>query len=118
MSSDAPNEPGSAVEPDCENPLPRDTPTNQETHNMVSDLVIGVNFRKKDNLFQALFILITVLVLSSAGAIAAAINTDWQIPWYGGAMAGAFFGLVIGLLTSGVFLMIYRGLRHLKGKHD
>jgi hypothetical protein len=33
-------------------------------------------------------------------------------------IVGGFLGLIAGLLGSGVFLMIYRAVRHAKGKHD
>ena len=52
------------------------------------------------------------------GAILAAVNTQWNLPWYGGALVGSFLGLVLGILTSGIFLMVYRAVRHIQGKHD
>ena len=46
--------------------------------------------------------------------------------WYGreqgyfkqGLLFGGLIGLVAGLLLTGIFIMIYRGLRHLMGRHD
>jgi hypothetical protein len=52
------------------------------------------------------------------GAILAALNAHWDLPWFGGALIGSFAGLVIGIFASGIFLMIYRAARHIKGKHD
>jgi hypothetical protein len=45
-------------------------------------------------------------------------NGQWKLPWHGGALVGAFAGLVIGVLDSGTILMFYRGLRHFQGKHE
>jgi hypothetical protein len=87
-------------------------------YNIVSDTLTGVNFRRKDNAFQAVFVFFTVVFTSIAGAVLAALNAGWNLPWYGGALIGAFAGLVIGILASGIFLMVYRGIRHIVGKHD
>ena len=87
-------------------------------YNVVSDTVTGLNVRKSDNRFQAMFILAAALVLAAVGAILAALNGDWELPWFGGALIGGFAGLVIGFFASGIFLMVYRAVRHLQGKHD
>ncbi|MCA9056940.1 MAG: hypothetical protein KDA85_00515 [Planctomycetaceae bacterium] len=90
----------------------------KDTYNVVSDTVTGVNLRWSDNKFQALCILVSVLLLAFVGAAAAALNSGWQLPWYGGAGIGASAGLVIGTFGSGIFLMIYRAVRHIRGQHD
>jgi ABC-type uncharacterized transport system permease subunit len=90
----------------------------QVAYNVVTDLVTGVNVRGNDNKFQAIFVTVSVLLIAGLGAILAAINTQWNLPWYGGALIGSFLGLVLGILTSGIFLMIYRAVRHIQGKHD
>ena len=87
-------------------------------YNLVTDTVTGVNVRGSDNKFQAIFVFISTGIAAAMGAILAALNTQWELPWYAGALAGAFAGLVLGILSSGIFLMIYRALRHLKGHHD
>lgn len=87
-------------------------------YNVVSDTVTGVNVRWSDNRFQAIVVTISMLILSFFGAALAALNSQWNLPWYGGALAGAFAGLVVGVFGSGIFLMVYRAVRHLKGKHD
>ena len=87
-------------------------------YNIVSDTVVGLNIRKSDNVFQAKFIGITVLVLATIGAALAALNPGWNLPWFGGALAGSLAGLIIGVFASGIFLMIYRAVRHVKGDHE
>jgi ABC-type microcin C transport system permease subunit YejE len=42
---------------------------------------------------------------------------DWNLPWFGGALIGAFAGLIMGVFGSGIYLMVYRALQHLKGDH-
>ena len=94
---------------------PRDQPPgvvpNRAAYNVVSDLVTGANVRWRDNLFQALAILACLLLGAAIGCFFVA---DRPL----GVLAGAVGGLVFGLFGSGVFLMIYRGLRHLRGQHD
>ncbi len=91
--------------------------TNRETYNVIADTATGVNIRRSDNLFQALFILIAIAICSALGALLAIFN-DWGLPWFGGALVGGFAGLVLGFFASGVFLMVYRAKRHAHGKHD
>ncbi len=74
--------------------------------------------RWSDNKFQAVFVIISVMLAASVGAILAALNPRSGLPWYGGAALGAFAGLVIGIFSSGIFLMVYRAARHIQGKHD
>ncbi len=101
-------EPGSNTPPDT---------SGRDVYNIVSDTVVGLNVRKSDNIFQAKFIGITVLVLATIGGASAALNSEWNLPWFGGALAGAFAGLIIGVFASGIFLMIYRAVKHVKGDH-
>ena len=98
-------------------PVPGETEPDH-TYNVVTDLVTGVNVRGNDNKFQAIFVIVSVLLIAGLGAILAAVNTQWNLPWYGGALVGSFLGLVLGILTSGIFLMVYRAVRHIQGKHD
>lgn len=92
--------------------------TGMATYNVVSDTVTGVNLRGSDNKFQAKFVAASVVVLALVGAVLGLLKPRWQLQWYGGAMIGAFAGLVFGIFASGLFLMIYRAARHAKGKHD
>jgi hypothetical protein len=86
-------------------------------YNIVSDTVTGVNFRLKDNVFQAIFVFLTVIASSIVGAVLPSLN-DWNLAWFEGALAGAFAGLILGILTSGTILMVYRAIRHIGGTHD
>ena len=86
------------------------TSKDREAYNLVTDTIVGPNIRWKDNLFQAVAIFVCTLL----GALIAFLI--WRGP--GEAIAGAFCGLVFGLFTSGIFLMIYRAIRHLSGRHD
>ena len=92
--------------------------SDQAARKIVADTVAGVNFRKNDNKFQAIWVLVSIIVLAIAGSILAIFIPSWQLPWYGGALAGAFAWMVVGIFSSGIFLMIYRAVMHLKGKHD
>jgi hypothetical protein len=87
-------------------------------YNIVTDTAFGPNLRWSDNKFQAICVFAAVVVAAIAGAILAAVKTQWNLPWPAGALIGAFAGLVIGVFSSGIWLMFYRAARHLKGKHD
>lgn len=112
--SDNPIEP----EPAPDQSQPQSVSATRASYNLFSDTVIGVNTRKSDNKFQAIFIGISILVLAAVGGLLVAWNTGWKMPWYAGALLGAFAGLVFGTFASGMFLMIYRAWRHVQGKHD
>jgi len=90
----------------------------RKAYNVVTDTVTGVNVRWSDNRFQAVFVGISVLVLTPVGAALAALNPSWNLPWFGGGAVGAFAGLVFGIFTSGIWLGIYRFIQHMRGQHD
>lgn len=83
-----------------------------ESYNVVSDTPIGVNVRGRDNLVQLLAIVAGLILGAGVGALASPRDRVT------GVVAGAFAGLLAGLLLSGLALMIYRGLRHARGRHD
>lgn len=85
--------------------------TSREAYNLVSDTVTGVNFRLRDNLIQGAAILATIIV----GAVVGALLAD---DWRGGLFAGALIGMIAGLFISGIVIMIVRGVRHARGKHN
>jgi hypothetical protein len=93
----------------------------REAYNIVSDTVVGMNTRKSDNLFQLKVILVCLIVGVLLGAIAGAVLSDSGDRLVGGLAGGlvlGFLAVVLGLFGSGIYLMIYRSIRHLKGKHD
>ena len=98
--------------------LPRSVDPDQAIYNVLVDTVTGVNARWSDNLFQAIFVFVSVVVVAVLGAVLAYLNPSWNLPWYGGALIAGFLGLLFGILASGIYLMLYRAGRHLKGKHD
>ena len=118
MTDQNPYEPGCATNADSEKSQVKGISSGQAAYNVVADTVTGVNVRKSDNLFQAIFILVTILLLAALGAVLAAVYGGEDLPWFGGALIGAFAGLVAGFFSSGVFLMIYRAVRHIKGRHE
>lgn len=85
--------------------------TGRQAYNLVADTVAGPNLRPSDNLYQGLAILVCLVLGAGIGFLAVAD----RLP---GALLGGFLGLLIGLFGSGIFLMIYRAVRHARGKHD
>ncbi len=117
MLNDNPYKPDPSSDPHPENKPSEDLSAGHAAYNIVSDTVFGLNTRKGDNKFQAKCIFVSVLVLATAGAVLAALNRDSGLPWYVGALIGAFAGLIIGVFGSGIYLMVYRAVRHMKGDH-
>ena len=94
-----------------DDPTVSELSASQATYNTLSDTVTGANLRFSDNCLQATCILACLLL----GAVIGAVFVQEPIP---GAITGGLIGIVVGLLGSGIFLMIYRDIRHMKGKHD
>lgn len=115
MTNENPFEPSTT--PATDDATPHEHMTGLDAYNVVSDTVTGVNFRKRDNLMQALFIFIAVVVVALVFTVLALLIPSWDMPWFIGTAIGAFAGLVLGALTSGFFLMIYRAVQHARGKH-
>ena len=105
-------------EPNQEEQPQQQSSSGADAVKIISDTVVGVNVRKSDNWFQAKCILVCVILFSIIGVILCVLFPDSELPWFAGALAGAFAGLVIGTFGSGIFLMIYRFIRHAQGKHD
>lgn len=103
-------------------PADSHTPSGQAagdpTYKIVTDTVTGVNVRMSDNLFQAVFIFITVLICAAIGSVIILVQGSQDVPWFVGAIAGSFVGLILGVILSGIVLMVYRTVRHLRGQHD
>ena len=117
MSNENPYQPSEA-EPAPELDSTKRVSSGRAAYNVFSDTVTGVNARKSDNKFQALFIAASIPIFAIIGAVVVLFNPRWLIPWLGGAVFGAFAGLLVGVFASGTVLMFYRGKRHLDGKHD
>ena len=83
--------------------------SDKELYNIVSDTVIGFNNRKSDNRLQ---VKITFVVMILCGAIGGFFDgTDWFV-------FGCFGGLFIGIIISGIYLMIFRAIKHAQGDHE
>jgi hypothetical protein len=85
--------------------------TGSQVYNIVTDIATGPNSRRKDNVYQAIAIFTCLLVGALVGFFVAVDRAF-------GATVGGFAGLLFGLFASGIFLMFFRALRHLRGKHD
>ena len=85
-------------------------------YSVFTDTVTGVNLRWKDNLFQGVFVVISVLVCGLLGVVLAALNPRWRMDMGLIGVAGALAGLVLGIFASGFLLMIYRARQHLNRK--
>lgn len=105
--------------PDAEGPVDADVVDDakssqdrgRHTYNLFTDVVTGANVRLLDNVIQA----VAIGVSTIAGAAIGAIAIEERIP---GALFGAVGGMIVGLFASGIFLMIFRAVMHLRGKHD
>jgi hypothetical protein len=98
-------------EPKASEDSPKPTLTGRQAYNLVTDTVAGPNLRWKDNLYQGLAILIGLLLGAGIGFL---VVSDRLL----GALVGGFIGLLVGLFGSGTFLMVYRAVKHARGKHD
>jgi hypothetical protein len=85
--------------------------TGRQAYNLVSDTVAGPNVRLKDNLYQGLAVLVCLFLGAGIGFL---VLKDGLM----GVLLGGFIGLLVGLFGSGLFLMIYRAVKHAQGKHD
>jgi len=93
---------------------PRGVTTHRGAYNLISDTVIGVNYRWRDNFIQAVF----VLVFAISGAAVCGWMGRQQGNFKEGLMIGTVIGLIVGVVLTGVAIMIFRAIRHLMGRHD
>ena len=100
-----------SIEPEDADPQTNQEISGRQAYNVISDTVAGPNVRLRDNLFQAIAIFVCVVVGAGLGAL-------FFKERIGGALGCGFAGLLVGLFGSGLFLMIYRFVRHAKGRHD
>lgn len=93
-------------------PLPPNNPKppkkEPNAYNIVTDVATGPNLRLKDNLFQAIFILVSIAIGAGVGAILAPTPPGPGVV----AIVGGILGLIGGALISGGFLMVYRLFKH------
>lgn len=85
--------------------------TGRQAYNVVSDTVAGANVRVMDNVVQAIAISVCLVL----GAIIGVLTIEDRLA---GVFVGGFLGLIVGLFASGIFLMIFRAVMHLRGRHD
>lgn len=90
---------------------PQQPVSGRQAYNLVTDTVGGPNLRLKDNLVQAGVIFVCCLLGAGVGALV----VEERIA---GLLMGGFAGMVVGFFGSGLFLMFYRAVRHLRGEHD
>lgn len=108
--NDSPSQPPPL--PPRESTLPPQRTEEQQEYNLITDLVAGPNLRKSDNVFQLKAIGLCIPLGAAIGYFVSKFDRPTGI------IAGAFFGLLAGLFGSGTYLMIYRAIRHARGKHD
>jgi hypothetical protein len=102
---------GTMSEPEQSKKPPEESLSVRQAFNLISDTATGPNVHLKDNLYQGLAILICLILGALIGFLTV---KDRGL----GAVLGGGIGLVTGLFGSGIFLMIYRAIRHMRGKHD
>ena len=90
----------------------------EAAYNVVTDTVTGLNLRGGGNKFQAKFTAISMALGAVVGVLAAFHYARWNLPSFGAALAGGFLGMLNGIFFSGIFLMVFRGLRSMRGKHN
>jgi uncharacterized membrane protein len=79
-----------------------------DAYNIVSDTVGGVNVRLKDNIIQLISCGVGLIIGGVLGLIF----------WGGvGLLVGCILGLLAGAFLSGLYIMIYRFIMHVSGKH-
>jgi hypothetical protein len=84
----------------------------RENLNIVTDTVTGLNVRKSDNVIQGVSVAIGLVLGAGIGAF---VMPQQRVT---GALVGGIGGVLVGLFASGLFLMIYRLVRHVGGRHD
>ena len=100
------------TEPDKTTPDKRsDGLTGRQAYNAVTDTVMGPNIRLKDNVIQSIIVVLGLVLGATIGAVVVEARLA-------GALVGGFIGMVVGLFGSGIFLMVYRAVMHIRGRHD
>jgi len=89
--------PGTRFCPDCGEAVPPPEPQESAYHTVAETVGLVPSVRKKDNLYQGLFVLIFT-------AIAVVVGLVWQ--GLMGALVGALLGLIVSGVLSGLVLMV------------
>ena len=76
MPTDNPYESDSPMHADPDAPKSEQISAGHAAYNVVSDTVTGLNVRRSDNKFQAIFILVAGLLLAALGTACTALNSD------------------------------------------
>ena len=100
-----------SADPQSENQKATKEFAGRQAYNVVTDTVTGVNIRFKDNIVQGLALVVCLLLGAGIGVL---LVKD-QLA---GLLVGGFIGLLVGLFGSGIFLMLYRAIMHIIGRHD
>lgn len=87
----------------------------KETYNAVTDTVTGANVRLFDNLLQAGGAILGAGLGVGGGALAAKYFAGEMLTF---CLIGAVLGLIAGVFVIGLFLMIFRAIKHAKGEHE
>ena len=124
-----------AICPQCGRPLPAPVPAAAEpvlaetvkefsggdVYHIVTDLGAGPNLRRSDNILQLKAVGIGLVGGAIVGTLAGLLlgsEAERGAAVAGGAIGGGIGGVLLGLFGSGIYLMIYRLVRHACGKHD
>jgi hypothetical protein len=85
--------------------------TGRQQYNLVTDTIVGPNIRLKDNVIQGVSVLVCLLIGGGIGWFF--VENPMQ-----GILGGGLVGMLVGVFGSGLYLMIYRAMKHLRKDHD
>ena len=81
----------------------------KEVYNIISDTVVGFNNRKSDNNLQAGITIVVMLISCVLGGM------FWGAE---GFVFGLLGGAFLGIIVSGIYIMVYRFIKHASGDHE
>ncbi len=94
--------------------------TGKHIYNMVSDNITGVNVRKKDNLFQFIAIIVSMMISVVVAQLLFKFNNG--LLWFESSgdvfLPSLIFGFFAGAIIDGGAIAIYRFVSHIRGNHD
>ncbi len=85
-------------------------------YNIATDLITGINFRKKDNFFQLKFISIFTAIIVVLAYIWYFMYSEFLLAttFFGVALTSASIGVLVGMIISGAYLAIKKTIQHIK----